>query len=116
MSMTDAVLIECWTRDRDPGAFRELVNRYARMVFATSRRILGNAADAEDVTQECFLKLCQLRQPAQNVAAWLHRVATHSAIDALGAQARRRTVERRREAAAAASDEGQVARHQLGGR
>ncbi len=105
MSTTDAVLIQRWARDRDSEAFRELVQRYAGMVFSTSRRILGNTADAEDVTQECFLNLCQLRQPGQNVAAWLHRVATHRAIDAMRSRSRRRAAEKRWEAPAAASDE-----------
>ena len=45
MPTTDAVLIQRWGRERDPEAFHELVNRHAGMVFATSRRILGNAAD-----------------------------------------------------------------------
>jgi len=105
MSTNDAVLLQRWGRERDPEAFRELVNRHAGMVFSTSRRILSNAADAEDVTQECFLKLCQLRQPARNVAAWLHRAATHGAIDVLRAHSRRRAAERRWEPPAAASDE-----------
>ena len=40
---TDAVLVQRWARSRDSEAFRELVNRYADMVYSTSRRILGNA-------------------------------------------------------------------------
>ena len=95
MSATDAVLIRRWGQERKPEAFRELVNRYSGMVFSTSRRIVRNTADAEDVTQECFLKLCELRQPARNVAAWLHRAATHRAIDVLRARSRRGSAEKR---------------------
>ncbi|MBN1419679.1 MAG: sigma-70 family RNA polymerase sigma factor [Planctomycetes bacterium] len=105
MSSTDAMLIRRWGQERDPEAFRELVDRHAGMVFSTSRRILRNTADAEDVTQECFLKLCQLREPARNVAAWLHRVATHGAFDVLRAHARRRAAEGRWEAPAASRDD-----------
>ena len=100
MVLTDAVLQARWSQKRDAEAFRELVNRYASMVFATSRRILRNAADAEEVTQDCFLKLCQLRQPAENLAAWLHRTATNKSIDVLRSQSRRHEAEKRWESPA----------------
>jgi RNA polymerase sigma-70 factor (ECF subfamily) len=80
MSTTDAVLIERWAAERDPEAFRELVNRYAELVYSAARRVLGNSADAEDVAQECFVKLCRLREPTRNLPAWLHRVATRGAM------------------------------------
>jgi len=35
----------------------ELVDRYGRMVFTTAHRIVGNADDAADVTQDVFLTL-----------------------------------------------------------
>ncbi len=55
--MTDVTLWQRWQSERDPEAFAELVSRYSGLVFGTCRRILGNAADAEDVTQECFLEI-----------------------------------------------------------
>ena len=93
MPVTDATLLDRWNRERDPDAFRTLVDRYATMVFSTSRRIVRDAADAEDVTQDCFLKLCQLKQPARNVAAWLHRTATNGSIDVLRRHSRRQEAE-----------------------
>ena len=40
-------------------AFAELVRRYADMVYATARRVTGSGAIAEDVAQDCFLRLAQ---------------------------------------------------------
>jgi RNA polymerase sigma factor (sigma-70 family) len=41
----------------DPTAVRECIARYGGLVLALARRFLGNAADAEDVTQEVFVEL-----------------------------------------------------------
>jgi RNA polymerase sigma-70 factor (ECF subfamily) len=41
----------------DPAAVRECVGRYGGLVLALAKRFLGNAADAEDVTQEVFIDL-----------------------------------------------------------
>ena len=85
MSTTDAVLMERWGRKRDPDAFRELVNRYAGMVFSTSRRILGNTADAEDVTQTVFIKAMEkihtYKDQGSPFSAWLFRIAHNQIID-----------------------------------
>ena len=56
-----------------------------------ARRILGPGPDAEDVVQEVFLEVFQIRQ-REGVANWaglLRRVATHRALDRL--RRRRRT-------------------------
>lgn len=41
----------------DPAAVRECVGRYGGLVLALARRFLGNAADAEDATQDVFIDL-----------------------------------------------------------
>ena len=61
MSTTDVGLWERWKAARDPDAFAEIVSRHSSMVFSASKRVLGNAADAEEVVQECFLELLGLR-------------------------------------------------------
>src|SRR5262245_17387268 len=55
------------------------------MVFGTAWRILGHAADAEDVVQEAFLELHRLngRWPVANWGALLRRLATCRALDRL---------------------------------
>ncbi len=52
----DAALVHrCLTGD--PAACRELVERLQGDVFAVCRRLLSHAHDAEDVTQEVFLRV-----------------------------------------------------------
>lgn len=64
--------------------FVSLVRSHARRVFGLLYRMVGNAADAQDLAQEAFLKAYQrrrqLRDPSR-AAPWLLRIATNSAID-----------------------------------
>ena len=81
----DAVLLEGVVAG-DETAFATLVDRHYSLVFRLSARVLGNAADAEDVTQEAFVKLWRDPPVLRNQAAlkgWLVRVARNLAIDRL---------------------------------
>ncbi len=63
----------------------EIVRRHGPAVFATAWRVLGHAADAEDVVQEVFLQAHRMRQEMA-VRAWpalLRRLATCRALDRL---------------------------------
>lgn len=93
-STLDHVLLERWRAREDAEAFRELVQRHGGMVFATCRRIVGDHALAEDLTQESFLRLAKAgRETGTQLAAWLHKVATNGAISALRARGRRARLE-----------------------
>lgn len=52
----DEVLVEA-AKAGQIEALREIYRRYARLVYTLALRILGNAEEAEDVTQEIFLTL-----------------------------------------------------------
>jgi len=52
----EALLVQQYPRTRNAEAFASLVGRYARLVYGTCLRVLGNEHDAEDVAQECFLE------------------------------------------------------------
>ena len=60
---TDLILLKQYAGSRDAEAFAELARRYAGLVYGTCLRIVGNAFDAEDVAQECFLELAR-HEPA----------------------------------------------------
>ncbi len=75
--------------DGDRAAFSTLVARHERRVFAICMRMLGNAEDAQDATQEAFISVLRRARTFRGGAAfttWLYRVAVNAAID----QARRR--------------------------
>lgn len=71
--------------DRD--AARALTLRLAPRILALASRLLGDRAEAEDVTQEALLRLWRVapdwRQGEARVMTWLARVARNLAIDRL---------------------------------
>jgi RNA polymerase sigma-70 factor (ECF subfamily) len=54
-TMTDASLVRA-VLDGDPGAFTRLVDRHSGPCLRFATRMLGNVQDAEDVTQETFVR------------------------------------------------------------
>src|SRR5258708_19965029 len=57
-----------------------------RRIFIQIYRIVGNVADAQDLTQEAFIKAMQHQEQLkdeQKAAHWLSRIATNTAIDFL---------------------------------
>jgi RNA polymerase sigma-70 factor (TIGR02960 family) len=79
-------------RAGDEDAFRELTDPYRRELQLHCYRIVGSAQDAEDLLQETLLaawrSLEQFEERA-SVRAWLYRIATNRALDALRARRRR---------------------------
>lgn len=76
-------------------AERELQDRFVRdnlrRVFALIYRIVGNVADAQDLTQDTFIKALQRKDQLKDgdkAAQWLGRVASNTAIDFLRRRAR----------------------------
>jgi RNA polymerase sigma-70 factor (ECF subfamily) len=83
---------------KDVNALEVLYGRYSRPIYALAVRLVGDAHVAEDIVQECFLKLWrqpELYAPEKGrVTPWLLGMAHHRSIDWL----RRRSLERRHEA------------------
>ena len=62
------------------------VSNHLRRIFLQIYRIVGNVADAQDLTQEAFIKALQHQEQLkdeQKAAHWLSRIATNTAIDFL---------------------------------
>ncbi len=62
------------------------VNEHLRRIFRLIYRIVGNVHDAQDLTQEAFIKALQRQEQLkdeQKSAQWLSRIATNTAIDFL---------------------------------
>jgi RNA polymerase sigma-70 factor, ECF subfamily len=65
---------------------------YAPRVYNLARRMLGNDADAEDVTQDVLLQVVRKLDTFRGEAAlptWLHRVTVNAALAARRKRARR---------------------------
>lgn len=68
----------------DREAFGDLCDRYARVIGVLALQKVGNAADADDVAQEAFLKaygaLGEL-EDHERFGSWLYGIAFRAAID-----------------------------------
>jgi RNA polymerase sigma-70 factor, ECF subfamily len=77
--------------DRE-AAFADLMDRHARRVFAVCLRVLRDHADAEEATQETFVRLARAAEGFRAEAAlstWLYRVAHNVCTDLVRREARR---------------------------
>jgi len=66
--------------------FEMFIRSYQNMVFSVSARIVGNLTDAEDITQEVFIKAYQRFKELRNsgtIGGWLKTVATNLSINHL---------------------------------
>jgi RNA polymerase sigma-70 factor (ECF subfamily) len=94
VTATDSVLLSR-VRQGDRSSFDELFLRYYSRIYDVVFRLTGDAAEADDLAQEAFIRL--YRHPPEaagrehNVGGWLYRVAVNLGYNALRA-ARRRTV------------------------
>ncbi len=70
----------------DARAFEQLVDRHLRTMVAVSQRIVGSAAEADEVAQEAFLRLWKYApnwdpDGTGSVKTWLSRVTTNLSVD-----------------------------------
>jgi RNA polymerase sigma-70 factor (ECF subfamily) len=68
----------------DEKAYRELVERYQAQIHALAMRMVRRAEDAEDLTQETFVRMFRALDrydPTRPFAAWLYTIATRLCID-----------------------------------
>jgi RNA polymerase sigma-70 factor (ECF subfamily) len=81
-------------RHGDTQAFEALFYTHYDRVYGLLFRLVGNRGEAEDLTQEVFLKLYQEQERfhggrQHNLSAWLYRVATNAGYNAIRGRNRR---------------------------
>ncbi|HVK15310.1 MAG TPA: sigma-70 family RNA polymerase sigma factor, partial [Fimbriiglobus sp.] len=84
-AVSDAELIDRFSRDRDEAAFELLVWRHGRLVWGVCRRVARDRHAAEDAFQATFLALARHAGSVANrsaVAGWLYRVAYRAGLEA----------------------------------
>jgi RNA polymerase sigma-70 factor (ECF subfamily) len=101
-TLSDTLLLERVAHG-DVASFEALFYRHYDRVYGLLFRLVGNRAEAEDLTQEVFLKLYnhafgkrlfrRRPQPGQehSLTAWLYRVATNSGYNAIRGRRRRQS-------------------------
>lgn len=91
MTTSDRELLQ-QAREYDAQAVAEMYDRYAEPIYRYLYRYLGDAAQAEDLTSEVFLRLLNAlntpRAPRDQVQGWLYRVAHNLAMDWFRQQAK----------------------------
>lgn len=93
----DAELVALWQQG-EASAFEELVRRHEARVYRFVARMLGDAAEAEDVTQETFLSLHRHGHRFRGEArfsTFVYRVASNAALNRRRGLARRGARHRR---------------------
>jgi RNA polymerase sigma-70 factor (ECF subfamily) len=68
----------------DQSAFEYLVQKYRRPMLSFMYRMARNAAVAEDLAQEVFLRVYRSREtyePSAKFSTWLYRIATNLAVN-----------------------------------
>ena len=67
----------------DVSAFAMLVSKHKNLVFSIALKILNNREDAEEVAQDCFLKVFQALKTFERkskFSTWLYRIVYNAAI------------------------------------
>jgi RNA polymerase sigma-70 factor (ECF subfamily) len=73
----------------DERAFEELVRKHTRGVLNLVYRYLGDAARAEDVAQDIFVKVYRARmkyEPKAKFSTWLYRIAVNHCLNEIRAR------------------------------
>jgi len=84
--ITDEALLLLYANG-DPAAPRQLTLRLTPRLFGHAFRLLGDRAEAEDVTQDALMRLWKIapdwRQGEAQVTTWLYRVVANLCTDRL---------------------------------
>ena len=70
----------------DQAAFEAIFDRFERQIHSFIYRMMGDADDACDLTQDCFVRAYKALGRTSddlNVSAWLHRIAANACLDVL---------------------------------
>jgi RNA polymerase sigma factor (sigma-70 family) len=87
-----ATLLVAAAKRGERGAFDALVRRYRRRIFALALHLSGSESDADDITQDVFLRAFHTLHAFEGRSeffTWVYRLTVNRAIDARRARVRR---------------------------
>ena len=85
MNRTDEQLIKDYLSG-DENAFTEIINRYLKLIYNFTYRLVGNKHSAEDISQEVFLKAwknIKKFDSEKSFKTWIFSIAKNTSIDHL---------------------------------
>jgi RNA polymerase sigma-70 factor (ECF subfamily) len=92
VDLSDEAIVEEFRQTGDSIKFKSLVRRYQNRIYNAAFRILGSQDEAEEVTQDTFLKVHQgisgFRKEA-SFASWIFRIAHNLCVDTVRTKQRR---------------------------
>jgi RNA polymerase sigma-70 factor (ECF subfamily) len=68
----------------EAAAFEAIVRRYQRVLFTVAHRVLGNAEDAMDATQNTFVRAYEhldTFDPSRRFFSWIYRIAINESLN-----------------------------------
>lgn len=92
--LEDRELVD-FARKGDQGAFSELVRRHHNRIFQMVCALVANREDADDLTQEVFLKAYRSFHRFQGQSqfyTWIYRIGVNCCLDWIKVQKRQRNV------------------------
>ena len=94
--MEDEQILERFKESKTlQSAFRSLVDKYKERVYWHVRKIVIDHEDADDVTQETFIKVyknLESFREASQLFTWIYRIATNEALNLLKKKSNRQGV------------------------
>lgn len=85
MNKTDEELIKDYI-EGEKAAFTDIVNRYLKPIYNFAYRLVGSQKEAEDISQEVFLKAWKNIEKfdlQKSFKAWIYTIARNTSIDYL---------------------------------
>jgi RNA polymerase sigma factor (sigma-70 family) len=91
-----------------PPSWEQLVHEHSRRVYRWAYRLTGDPHDAEDLTQDVFVRVFRSLSTYTpgSLEGWLHRITTNLFLDGVRRRSRQRTVPLHDDTAARLSDRG----------
>ncbi len=82
-------------QEGDEKAYKEIYDRYCRVVYTLAFQMVGNHTDADEIVQETFIRVFRNLHRLRNnrsFVSWLYQITINLSIDHRKLRMRRRTV------------------------
>ncbi|CVK16815.1 RNA polymerase sigma-70 factor, ECF subfamily [Apibacter mensalis] len=92
--MDETQLLLLLEKDINSG-FRQLIKMYSQTIYWHVRKIVYSHADADDITQNVFIKVFQNLQGFKrnsSLKTWIYKIATHESLNFINSAAQKKNI------------------------